>query len=176
MDLWKKKTPLVVIPIIGLILGVVIIAFDKINQPANWENLVDSYLTYKNTTRYNELSISKIDEAQKPWNFKSYMSALSYSDSINFQVDIRNDFYQNGTDPSKYPPLPYPPNKLWCIRLNNRQTSINDDDTSLPNIIVVALHSDLYNADYVIHEMTRLSQNIELNSNLNQIGCSKILD
>jgi hypothetical protein len=43
-------------------------------------------------------------------------------------------------------PLPYPPRDAWCVEL--RRSALEEHDW-----VVVALHADLYNADWVVHEL-----------------------
>jgi hypothetical protein len=44
-------------------------------------------------------------------------------------------------------PMPYPPNDLWCVPLTN-------PDPAAPKVILVALHQDMFNAEWIVHEVT----------------------
>ncbi len=42
-------------------------------------------------------------------------------------------------------PLPYPPEDLWCIKLKSA-------DPTIPKIVLIAFHKDIYTASWVVHE------------------------
>jgi hypothetical protein len=42
-------------------------------------------------------------------------------------------------------PLPYPPEELWCVRLKSA-------DPTVPRVVVIAFHKDIYTASWVPHE------------------------
>jgi hypothetical protein len=86
--------------------------------------------------------IKQYVQASLPQNFRSEMSKTSYGDTPYYITTHR-------TNPD-YPglkPLPYPPNDLWCVQLKRT-------DPAAPQVVVIALHQDIYNADWVMHEVT----------------------
>ncbi len=44
-------------------------------------------------------------------------------------------------------PLPYPPNDVWCAKLGS-------PDPDAPTVVLAVLHQDMYNAEWVVHEVT----------------------
>ena len=75
-------------------------------------------------------------------NFRAEMSTASYGNTPYYATTQRAN--------PKYPglkPLPYPPNDLWCVQLKS-------SDPTTPQAVVLALHQDIYNADWVMHEVT----------------------
>jgi hypothetical protein len=58
-------------------------------------------------------------------------------------------------------PLPYPPEEIWCVRLQ-------PDEGGAPEVVLVALHQDLYNASWAVHELppTSVAQTLAL------VGCA----
>jgi hypothetical protein len=43
-------------------------------------------------------------------------------------------------------PMPYPPNDLWCAQLSS-------PDPAAPKVVVAGLHQDIYNAEWIVHEV-----------------------
>ena len=70
------------------------------------------------------------------------MSKASFSNTPYYETTCRFN-----PDYAGYKPMPYPPNDLWCVKVISA-------DPKAPQAIVVALHQDIYNADWVVHEMT----------------------
>ena len=44
-------------------------------------------------------------------------------------------------------PMPYPPNDLWCAQLSS-------PDPAAPKVVLAGLHQDMYNAEWIVHEVT----------------------
>ncbi len=55
-------------------------------------------------------------------------------------------------------PIPYPPNDLWCAQLSS-------SDPAAPKVVVAGLHQDIYNAEWIVHEVTDPA------TVLSKIGC-----
>jgi hypothetical protein len=67
-------------------------------------------------------------------------------------------------------PLPYPPDKLFCVQLEH---------TGVPSrrqVVFVALHNGLYTADWVVHEGAYEPFGPEFRSALADLGCASVLD
>ena len=54
--------------------------------------------------------------------------------------------------------LPYPPEDLWCVRLKSA-------DPTVPKVIMIALHQDMYTARWGVHEP------IDVEAVLAAVGC-----
>jgi hypothetical protein len=60
-------------------------------------------------------------------------------------------------------PLPFPPIEVWCVQLGQiGQAS--------PGVVLVVLHQDIYNADWILYEPAAGSV-AELNAILSRVGC-----
>jgi hypothetical protein len=55
-------------------------------------------------------------------------------------------------------PLPYPPEDLWCVKLKSA-------DPTVPGILLIAFHKDIYTASWVVHEP------IDVEAVLAEVGC-----
>ena len=88
------------------------------------------------------VAIEQYVQAPLPQSFRAEMSKASYGDTPYYVTDHRANANHPGVKP-----LPYPPNDLWCVKLKNA-------DPTVPEVVVLALHQDIYNADWVMHEVT----------------------
>ncbi len=87
-------------------------------------------------------AIKQYVQASLPQNFRAEMSKASYGNTPYYATTHR----ANPNYPGQMP-LPYPPNDLWCVQLKSA-------DPAAPQVVVIALHQDIYNADWVMHEVT----------------------
>jgi hypothetical protein len=55
-------------------------------------------------------------------------------------------------------PMPYPPNDLWCAQLSS-------SDPGAPKVVLAGLHQDIYNAEWIVHEVT------DPKTVLSDVGC-----
>jgi hypothetical protein len=86
--------------------------------------------------------IEQYVQARRPQNFQAGMSTASYGNTPYYATTHRAN-----PDYPGQKPLPYPPNDLWCVQLKST-------DPAAPPLVVLALHQDMYNADWVMHEVT----------------------
>jgi hypothetical protein len=103
------------------------------------ETLVSSYV---NPFLDRGVEIAQYVQARLPQSFRAEMSAASYGNTPYYVTDHRDNPNYPGVKP-----LPYPPNDLWCVKLKSA-------DPTVPQVVVMALHQDIYNADWVMHEVT----------------------
>lgn len=126
---------LLLIPII--LFGVVLLK--EAHVPPEVLKEVENYLVLKTGSRIAHPSIFQKSRAQRPWNFRAEMSARSFGDSVYYLTD---ESY--GAKHSGLTPLFYPPNDIWCVFFQ--------ESDQVPQIVYVAAHVDLYNADWILHE------------------------
>ena len=88
------------------------------------------------------VAIGQYVQARLPQNFRAEMSTASYGNTPYYVTTHRSN-----PDYPGLKPLPYPPNDLWCVKLKSA-------DPTAPSVVVLALHQDIYNADWVMHEVT----------------------
>jgi hypothetical protein len=121
-------------------------------------------------------TIQRVVPSSLPWNFTAAMSHATFGDSVFFQT-THGYQAQTGINLPGFPtvtpgasnwqsggggrPVPFPPVDVWCILLR-------DEDQS-SEVVYVAEHQDLYNADWLVHEAAGSSK--ETNAALSKIGC-----
>ena len=97
---------------------------------------------YVNPFLDHGVEIAQYVQARLPQNFRAEMSTASYGNTPYYVTTHR----ANPNYPGQKP-LPYPPNDLWCVKLKGM-------DPPAPQVVLLALHQDIYNADWVMHEVT----------------------
>jgi hypothetical protein len=153
-----KKLILILIPLMvisGLAATLLVLNDHKTPQ---WQVELSQYLAYQNGTGEQPLVLVTTARASQPWNFTSAMSQASFSDSVIFETDISPSW----STPVGVQPLPYPPEQVWCALLHQ---------DAMRQVVFVALHSDMYNADWVVHLSTAAWGSPELQSTLDSLGC-----
>ncbi len=127
-------------------------------MPDNARAQLNQYVAYRYPLPPTPVVLNE-KQAARPWFFNAEDSAASYGDSVYYQTTVR---YGRVATPLRFPatpeatpgyasyyagqhPLPYPPDDLWCVRLD-----LGEQGSS---IITVAMHQDLYGGDWVVHEL-----------------------
>ena len=149
------------------------------------QQAVESYVAFKQTTLAQPVSVGQYVWASMPQNFRPEMSRDSFGNAIYYQPSQRyiwptqpaqtrqpSAFFSiTETTPgalgpysmttSAYMsgrPLPYPPTDLWCVQLIS-------PDPAAPQVVLAALHQDIYNAEWIVHEV------IDPKTILAAVGC-----
>lgn len=144
------------------------------------QQAVKEYVQYRSTTLTQLLQAGQSTQARLPHHLRADMSKTSFGNSTYYQTGQRYDD-QRYTEPVATPvwtlmtktltetlleplptrpttkpehvgyaagrPVPYPPNDLWCVQLTGA-------DSAAPKVILVALHQDIFNAEWIVHEVT----------------------
>ncbi len=87
------------------------------------------------------VAVKEYVQARLPQNFRTEMSSSSYGNTPYYVTTHRAN-----PDYPGQKPLPYPPNDVWCVKLTST-------DPLTPQVVLLALHQDIYNADWVMHEV-----------------------
>jgi hypothetical protein len=120
-------------------LVIVVLAGNRSGSHSSMATLVSEYV-YPFIDR--GVVIKQYVQASLPQNFRAEMSKASYGNTPYYVTTHR----ANPAYPGQKP-LPYPPNDLWCVKLKSTYPTA-------PQAVVIALHQDMYNADWVMHEVT----------------------
>jgi hypothetical protein len=104
--------------------------------------------------------------ATKPWNLTGDPGTLVFGDSVNYQTDL-------GSAWDGLLPVPFPPKELWCVLL--QQGGAEPGQQSY-RVVLVGLHMDMYNADWLIHVLPGSASDPGVWGRLSQIGCNLGLD
>ena len=176
-----KRIVLIVIPLIVIVtLGATLLII-TVYQPPSSQDELKRYLQYRNTSTPEEYEIQRIMVASKPWNFNVDMSKVTFGESAYYQTDFRYgeelpdqdtlDLIPGDAPSGSLMPLPFPPEKLWCVFVENIiGTKSGFDSRERTELVLVALHQDLYNADIIIHE-TVAETPIAMEEIIVEIGC-----
>lgn len=173
-----KRTQFVtlgVLVLVALALGAVIWISGR-GMPDNARAQLTQYAAYRYPL--SPLVILNQKPATRPWFFKPEASGASYSDTVFYRTTVR---YGRGVTPAGFlstpgatpgyasaylgqHALPYPPEELWCVRLD-----LGEEGSS---ILVVALHQDLYGADWIVHELPGMWSGADIAAALANWGCA----
>jgi len=118
---------------------IIVLSGNRAGSHSQMETLVSEYV-YPFIDR--GVVIKQYVQASLPQNFRAEMSKASYGNTPYYVTAHRAN-----PDYPGQKPLPYPPNDLWCVQLKST-------DPAAPQVVVIALHQDIYNADWVMHEVT----------------------
>jgi hypothetical protein len=130
----------VLLPLVAL--AAVLLTNNQTDQPDPRQQELQTYLHCRSTVYAQPLQIGESIQARLPQNFRADMSKASFGNTPYYETDCRLNPNNTGQKP-----MPYPPNDLWCVKVISA-------DPDAPSAVVVALHQDIYNADWVVHEVT----------------------
>jgi hypothetical protein len=152
-----KKRNLLIPLLAVMILIVAISVLDSLRAPA-WQVKINHYITFLKENHHLSYHIESTASATQPENFTQAMSAETYSDTPLFQTSSAN----TASFSAELEPLPYPPEQVMCVLLH---------DGSQLNLVYVALHNNLYNADWIVHIAPDPWGSQAIQNNLSAIGC-----
>lgn len=119
--------------------------------PTDAQDQLAQYLA-DTTIHSSEPTLQATLRALQPENFTQGLSQYSWG----------NHYYFNTTDQALGgKPLLYPPKTIWCLQLTYADAP--------SRVILLALHEDLYNAEWIIHDIATSSKTLTL------IGCDSLL-
>ena len=158
-----KRSILLMIPAILLVVWVVVVAAEipeEAGLPAGAESRLDQYIAHSLSP--GSITAHSVKRARKPWNFNQAVSSRVDGDTVCYQTD------------SSYSgmPLPFPPKEMWCVLL---ETDARSGVTPYGGVFV-GLHMDMYNSDWVVHEIATDFSTPGFEETLSLIGCDLGLD
>jgi len=133
--------------------GVLALLPDRAGVPGGCQAALDKYLTYKQVSLDEGLSVKSTVKAAKPGGLTQGVSFAIYGDSVVYQTD---EDYQKSSDDVEVTdywatdgrrPLPYPPEEVWCALLSRNAEAPHY------GVVFASLHQDIHNADWVVHEV-----------------------
>jgi hypothetical protein len=159
----------------GLVFGW-LLATSGSGLPVGAQARLSQYLQFQTTTSQQSYGVQRLSQAGRPWNFSSAMSDATFGDSVYYQTT-----HNRWAQPLAWPlvaatsgslsrsmvgarPLPFPPSEVWCVRLSEVTSGVTA-------VIFVALHEDLYNADWIVHESRPAARIDDVLRDLNAVGC-----
>jgi hypothetical protein len=154
-----KKNRLILLPILAVImLAISLLLVEHFHTPA-WRAKLNQYVAYIHQTGQTTSDVIASTPATSPASFTPSMSAESYGDNVIYDTSHSlNEQISAGLQP-----IPYPPDQVVCVLM---------DVDGQRQLVYVALHSDLYNADWIVHISSESWGSSTLQSQLATIGCS----
>jgi hypothetical protein len=154
-----RKRLIIYIPALAVILFLgTFLLINHLRTP-EWRVSLEQYLAFQRSAGEPSYHLVSAVQASQPTEYTASMSSESYSERAIFSTS-------NGTGgqyTSNMLPVPYPPEVVWCVLLQN---------DSQQRVVYVALHNSLYNADWIVHVSPQPYQSPALQTSLSKIGCS----
>jgi hypothetical protein len=179
----------------GLLLGSLLVGafLSPGRQPETWETALRRYLEFKRLDGDELWQIAIRERAISPTRFDRALSRVSYGTGTYYQTQVTypavalaptdQQVIHRAATPmptgvkffaaTAGRPLPYPPDDVWCVLLTQAQDPV---ELSQDLLAFVALHIDLYNAEWVVHETGIAPFGGEILGGLHAIGCDGVLD
>ena len=147
--------------LIVLIAGLVIL---HIGQTPPWRAELFKYVSNCSASLDEEMRVAYTARARRPHLFDAHVGRTTWGGGRHFQTD-------HSYSPSEAygtSALPFPPERVWCVLVRRGHLQ---RESSKGQVIFVALHLDLYYAEWIVHEgESEPFSQVFLNS-LSQIGC-----
>jgi hypothetical protein len=159
--------------------GIVVVHSLQERLPAQAQAALDRYLSSENAVSSRPVAVRQVVRAIRPGRFDALFSSASIGDSFYFQTSRG---YRSAAIPSPLilttsplpsgtseggrggRALPFPPRDLWCVLLNEAGEN--------GRVVYLALHEDLYNADWIVHEGAGAPGDAMLATRLAAVGCN----
>ncbi len=148
--------------------------FSPGRQVATWETALQAYLDYKVNVDGVSLTVVETERATSPQDFDKSMGGVTYGDDAFYDTRIT---YRPAMPTPSVPglapsqpkrPIPYPPKDVWCVLL-----APDPMDEAGDRLVFSALHQDLYNAAWIVHEVP---SDTFMETELRALGCNTIAD
>lgn len=153
-----RKRLIIYIPVLAVVLLVAALLLVNHLTTPQWKVRLDQYLAFQHSSGEPAYHLVSAVQASQPAQFTASMSSESYSESAIFgtSMGVGEQFI------SQMLPLPYPPETVWCALLKG---------DSQQQVVYIALHNSLYNADWVVHIPPQAFESPAIQTNLTRIGC-----
>jgi len=162
-----KRAFLLIVPALLLLaLGIVVIAQTEDGGgglPFDVQARLDEYLADQFWP--GTMAVQAVARAHKPWRFTEEMTSGAFGDTVHFETT-----QSSGTLGA----LRFPPDEVWCILLEREGITVEEAPPSL--VVFVALHMDMYVAEWIVHEAVSKPSSPEFRRILSTVGCDPALD
>jgi hypothetical protein len=128
---------------------VVVLADGRPAAPESVQSMADNYARYLSFSSLEPVSVERITRAAHPERFGQNMSKATYGDSVYYRTVYSLEQMAETGQPrpgNGGRAVSFPPKELWCVLLSDG------------SLVVVGQHLDLYNADWVLHEVVDASE------------------
>ena len=118
-------------------------------MPPEWRAGLDRYVAHKAASLGEAITVQRVERARKPWKFSQDMSSSVFGDGLYFRPDYTFDGEYVGGSGRR--PLHFPPEEVWCVLLEQAPQERGEREATY-SVVFMALHQDLYTADWILHE------------------------
>jgi len=175
----RRMAAMSVVLVAGLLLAalVFLVVRGPGRAPESWQTALEMYLAYKDETAGETWLPAGTQQSAVSTVFDDSMSLATYGRGVYYRTDAT--YVRETPTPGLFGlsprmsrrPVPYPPTKVWCVLLNPGR-----GESGSSRVIFVALHQDLYNAAWIVHETEELPLSRDLMADLAELGCASILE
>lgn len=172
-----NRAPIIVLTVLVLATAIVVAVLIAREQtlPSEAQTALNEYVFYRQSLPSASVVVERVARAALPSHFTTDMSGASYGSSNfyhtahDYREPIAVDLPSGSviTPSVQYVgasrPIPFPPADLWCVVLKYGDQL---------QVIFVALHQDLYNADWLVHEPRADISARALSDKLGALGCN----
>lgn len=137
-----------------IVLLLAALAVIEFRRPTGWQDELIGHLA-RLSTEGDQVRLLSAKRAPRPDLFDGHLSLSAW-----------------GNQSYTAKPLPYPPDTLYCIHLEHRYGG----SPPRRQLVFIARHHDLHNADWVLHESHYGPFGPELLRDLRALGCVSVLD
>lgn len=127
--------------------------------PAQAQMRLDQYLAYAFPD--GQAAVTAIDRAAHPSQVTHGSLGPTFGGSTHFETDLG----VSDTSVGSRAPLPFPPTDVWCVLLTSVRPPAGQ-------IVLVALHADLYSADWIVHKGPDDASSVQGHHLLSTLGCT----
>ncbi len=151
----------IIIVLVAVVAVLAVVAISSLHSPQ--QDALSQYVRYQYAIQPG-LVVSQVVQASHPERFTADMSGPVFGTSSFYQVGTSVPASTPGVvaQSSGQRPLPYPPQQLACVLLG----SLKGD-----SVVFVALHQDMYNAQWLVHQSRYPWPSAELKAQLATLGC-----
>lgn len=139
-------------------------------MPGPAERALEAYLTGRQQRSGVTFTLLDAVRATRPQVLVASARGSSYGASAYYRTldTIAPTSEPFSGDIDSHRPIPDPPQEVWCVLLEGRPNS----ELRVRDVVFVALHEDLYNAGWLVHESGQDARD----SLLTEIGCASLYD
>jgi hypothetical protein len=179
----RRLAAMSVVLVVGLLLAalVFLVVRGPGRAPERWQTALETYLAHKDETAGETWVLAATQQATAPSVFDVSTSSATYGRGVYYRTDAT--YIRETPTPGVFGlsprmsrrPVPYPPTEVWCAVLDPGQGGSGPSHVA-SRVIFVALHQDLYNAAWIVHETEELPLSRDLMADLAELGCVSIVE
>jgi hypothetical protein len=166
----RRLTAVLLPVLIALLTGMTIFILEyHPGMPPPAKRALETYLSGRNQRTGVMVTVMASVQAARPQALERVVRGSAYGESAYYRTV---DTIPPTSEPltivvDSRRPIPEPPQALWCVLLETAPDGA-------PDVVFVALHQDLYNAGWLVHERRIHSGALILSELIDLVGCSDL--